>query len=243
MPTQLLFRDDAYLPEAEARVVAVTPEGGIELDRTVFYATSGGQPGDTGTLTHKDGTETPIAGAIHPDGDKSRVLHLAAEGAPLPQVDDTVGLSIDWDRRHTLMRMHTALHLATVLFPFPITGAQVGTDKGRIDFDMSEPPSDVPALEAHLNAWIAADHPVTAEWVEESELDANPDLIKSLNVAPPRGQGQVRLVRIGTKDNTIDLQPCGGTHVRATGEIGPLRIGKIEKKGRQNRRVSIFFAG
>ena len=240
--TQLLFRDDAYLNEAEARVTAVTPDGGIELDRTIFYATSGGQPGDTGTLTGSDGGAIAIAGAIHPDGDKTRVLHLTAPGSALPQPGDTVTLRIDWDRRHRLMRMHTALHLATVIFPYPITGAQVGTEKGRVDFDMSEAPSDVPALEARLNELVHADHPVAAEWIAEQVLDTNPDLVKSLHVAPPRGQGRVRLVRIGTEADPIDLQPCGGTHVRSTAEIGALRIGKIEKKGRQNRRISLFFA-
>ena len=240
--TELLFQDDAYLSETEARVTAVTPETGIELDRTIFYATSGGQPGDTGNLTAADGTEIAITGAIHPDGDKTRVLHLAAPDSTLPRPGDAVTLRIDWERRHRMMRMHTALHLATVIFPYPITGAQVGAEKGRIDFDMSEAPTDVPALEARLNELVVEDHPIAAEWIAEEVLDTNPDLVKSLHVAPPRGQGRVRLVRIGTQAEPVDLQPCGGTHVRSTAEVGPLRIGKIDKKGRQNRRITLFFA-
>ncbi len=241
-PTELLFRDDGYLGEAVARVTAHGSQGGIELDRTVFYANSGGQPGDSGTITTSDGREIGIVTALHPDGDKTRVLHVLAPDSEPPAVGDEVSLRIDWERRHRLMRMHTALHLATVVFPYPITGAQVGTDKGRIDFDMAEPPEDVPALEQALNDLVADDHPVFAEWVSEEELDANPGLIKSLNVAPPRGEGRVRLVRIGAAIDPIDVQPCGGTHVHTTGEIGALRIGKIEKKGRQNRRISLFFA-
>ena len=241
-PAEFLFRDDAYLNEASATVTAVTPEGGFELDRTVFYATSGGQPGDSGTITCADRREIAIATAIHPDGDKARILHIPAPDTPPPAVGEAVTLRIDWDKRHKLMRMHTAMHLATVIFPYPITGAQVGAEKGRIDFDMEEAPADVPALENALNDFIAADHPVLSEWITDEELDANPDLVKSLHVAPPRGQGRVRLVRIGTPEATIDLQPCGGTHVRSTAEIGPLRIGKIEKKGRQNRRINLLFA-
>ena len=241
MNTALLFRDDAYLAQTTARVVAINEQRGIELDRTVFYATSGGQPGDSGVLIASDGTQTPIVTTVHPDGDKTRVVHVPAEDAPLPPVGGTVTLTIDWDRRHRLMRMHTALHLATVIFPFPITGAQVGTDKGRVDFDMAEAPEDVAALEAELNRLVSADHPVVSEWIEDSVLDANPDLVKSLHVAPPRGQGRVRLVRIGSPEHSIDLQPCGGTHVRSTGEIGALRIGKLENKGRQNRRVTLYF--
>ncbi len=241
-PTKLLYRDDAYLKEATARVTALGAEGGIECDRTVFYANSGGQPGDSGTIVCADGREIPVANAVHPDGDKSRVLHILAPDISPPAIGEEVRLRIDWERRHKLMRMHTALHLATVVFPYPVTGGQVGTEKSRLDFDMETPPEDVSALEAQLNAFIAEDHAVSAEWVSAEELDANPGLIKSLNVAPPRGEGRVRLIRIGAPDDPVDVQPCGGTHVRATGEIGPVRIGKIEKKGRQNRRVNLHFA-
>ena len=236
--TQFLFRDDAYLRNAEARVTGVTPEGGFLLDRTIFYATSGGQPGDSGAIEREDGSRITIGTAIHPEGDKTRIVHVPAEGQGLPAVGELVRLSLDWDRRYRLMRMHTALHLLSVVFPFSVTGGSVGTDKGRLDFDMPEVPADLPDLEARLNAFVTENHPVTTEWITDEEMAANPDLIKTMNVKPPMGQGRVRLVRIGS----VDLQPCGGTHVAATGEIGPLKLGKIEKKGSINRRVSLLFA-
>lgn len=238
--TTFLFRDDAYLRATSATVLEINDRGGVVLDRTVFYAMSGGQPGDTGRLVRTEGPAVSIATTIHP-GDKSEIVHVPAEGQALPEPGEPVTGEIDWDRRHKLMRMHTALHLLTVVFPFPITGASVGEDKGRIDFDMPEVPGDKDTLEAELNALVAADHPVSAEWVSEETLDAQPDLVKSLRVSPPRGLGRVRLIRIGTSENTIDLQPCGGTHVASTAEIGPLKLGKIEKKGRENRRVSLLF--
>jgi misacylated tRNA(Ala) deacylase len=235
--TEYLFRSDSYLQTADVVVTGVTPEGGIELDRTIFYATSGGQPGDAGVLEGAHGA-VQIVIAIHPDGDKTRIVHVPAPEAPLPETGDTVTIRVDWPRRLKLMRMHTALHLLSVVFPFPVTGGSVAEDKGRLDFDMPEVPSDLPALEAQLNAMVAADHPVSAEWITDAEMQAKPDLVKTMKVKPPMGQGRVRLIRIGD----VDLQPCGGTHVRRTGEIGPLRLGKIEKKGRENRRVSLLFA-
>jgi len=236
--TQFLFRDDAYLKSAKAVVTEVTPEGGFALDRTIFYATSGGQPGDNGHLDRPDGSRIDIATTIHPEGDKTRILHVPAEGQPALQVGEPVHIALDWERRYRLMRMHTALHLLSVAFPFPVTGGSVGSDKGRLDFDMPEVPADLEAIEARLNAFVSANHPVTTEWITDEEMAANPDLIKTMNVKPPMGQGRVRLVRIGD----VDLQPCGGTHVAATGEIGPLKLGKIEKKGSINRRVSLLFA-
>ncbi len=236
--TEFLFRDDAYLASTEARVVAVSTEGGIALDRTIFYATSGGQPGDSGRLVRADGSALAIATAVHPGGDKTEIEHLPADGGALPEVGETVRAEIDWDRRYRLMRMHTALHLLSVVFPFPVTGGQIGEDKGRLDFDMPEVPENLADLEAALNAMAAADHPVTTEWISDAEMEAKADLIKTMKVKPPMGQGRVRLVRIGD----VDLQPCGGTHVARTGEIGPLALGKIEKKGKQNRRVSLLFA-
>lgn len=236
--TTFLFRDDGYLRETPATVVAVTPEGGVVLDRTVFYAASGGQPGDTGVLRLGDDGAVRIGAAVHPEGDKSAIVHVPAEGQPALAVGNEVVAAIDWERRLKLMRMHTTLHLVTVVFPYPITGAAVGEDKGRVDFNMPEPPEDVTALEARLNEMVAAGLPVTTEWITDEEMAANPGLIKSMNVKPPTGQGRVRLVRIGD----VDLQPCGGTHVANTREIGPLKLGKIEKKGAINRRVSVFFA-
>ena len=232
--TDYLFRDDPYLAEADATVTAAGPEG-VELDRTVFYASSGGQPGDTGRIGGLAVTAT-----VHPDGDRARVLHLVDGDGLAP--GDAVRTALDWDRRYRLMRMHSALHLLSVVLPYGVTGGQIGEDKGRLDFDMPDPPDDVAALEARLNAYVVADLPVTAEWITEAELAAQPEMVKTMKVKPPVGQGRVRLVRIGSGADTLDLQPCGGTHVRATGEIGPLRIGKIEKKGRENRRVNLHFA-
>jgi misacylated tRNA(Ala) deacylase len=235
--TELLYRDDPYLAEAEAVVTAAGPEG-VELDRTLFYASSGGQPGDTGRLV-LDGRELAVAGTVHPEGDRGRVLHLTGAAA---RPGDRVSLRLDWDRRYRLMRMHSALHLLSVVLPYGVTGGSIGEDKGRLDFDMPEPPEDLAALEARLNGYVAADLPIAAEWISEEELAARPEMVKTMKVKPPVGQGRVRLVRIGAGDATIDLQPCGGTHVRSTAEIGPLRIGKLEKKGRENRRVNLHFA-
>lgn len=236
--TEFLFRDDAYLRSAEARIVAITQEGGIVLDRTPFYATSGGQPGDSGTLTDSANRLLTLSTAIHPEGDKTAIVHVPADGQALPSVGETVRVEIDWARRYRLMRMHTALHLLSVVFPFPVTGGQIGEDKGRLDFDMPDVPEDLDGLERRLNDMVAADHAVSTEWITDAEMAAKPDLIKTMKVKPPMGQGRVRLVRIGD----VDLQPCGGTHVARTGEIGRLALGKIEKKGKQNRRVSLLFA-
>jgi misacylated tRNA(Ala) deacylase len=230
--TEFLFRDDSYLQNLDATVTEVTPEGGIVLDRTIFYAASGGQPGDTGTI----GGVT-IATTIHPEGDKTRIVHVPAEGQALPAPGQQIGTRLDWDRRYRLMRMHTALHLLSVVFPFPVTGGSVSEDKGRLDFDMPEVPGNLPELEAKLNAMVSAGHAVTAEWITDEEMAANANLIKTMKVKPPMGQGRVRLIRIGD----VDLQPCGGTHVRNTAEIGPLKLGKIERKGAINRRVALLF--
>ena len=235
--TGFLFREQSYLTSTPATVTGITPEGGIVLDQTVFYATSGGQPGDSGRLVLSDGTIIPVTTAVHPEGDKTRIVHVPSEGAAVPKVGDVLTAEIDWDRRYQLMRMHTALHLATVALPYPVTGGSVGEDKGRLDFNMELIP-DAAELEEKLNALVAGDHAVSAEWITDEEMAANPGLIKSMNVKPPMGQGRVRLIRIGE----VDLQPCGGTHVKKTGEIGRLKVGKIEKKGAINRRVAIHFA-
>jgi len=239
--TEFLFRAEPYLRSTPAEVIEVNARGGIVLDRTVFYATSGGQPGDSGTLSRLDGSAVTIATTIHP-GDRAEIVHVPDEGQALPKRGEPVEATIDWERRHRLMRMHTALHLLSVVFAFPVTGGSVGEEKGRLDFDMPEAPQDKEALEARLNELIAADYPVSEEWIDEAELDANPNLVKTMRVQPPRGQGRIRLIRIGTAGDVVDLQPCGGTHVAATGEIGPVSLGKIEKKGRENRRVSVRFA-
>ncbi|ASP32651.1 alanyl-tRNA editing protein [Labrenzia sp. VG12] len=233
--TTPLFRDDAYLRTCEAVVQNVNERGGILLDRTVFYATGGGQPGDCGSLELEDGSRIEIATAVY-DADKSTVVHVPAEGQAVPEIGSRLTAHIDWSRRYRLMRMHTALHLLSVALPYPVTGGQIGDGEGRLDFDMGEETVDREALLETLNELAGGDHDVTTEWITDEELDANPDLVKTMSVKPPRGSGRVRLVRIG---GDVDLQPCGGTHVGKTSEIGPLELGKIEKKGKQNRRVRI----
>lgn len=236
--TQLLFRDDAYLREAKGRVTAITSEGGIIVDQTVFYPTSGGQPGDSGVISW-DGGAMDIATAIK--GDNDDVILVPAEPIALPEVGQVVTQKIAWDRRHRHMRVHTALHLLSVVIPLPVSGGSIAADKGRLDFDMPDAPEDKAALDATLNKLIDCNFAISDEWISQAELDANPSLVKTMSVQPPRGHGQIRLVRIGVDDNTADLQPCGGTHVANTNEIGRVRIGKIEKKGKQNRRVYLHL--
>lgn len=237
--TDLLFRTDPYLADAAAMVTAYTSEGGIVLDRTVFYPTGGGQPGDSGWVIW-DGARIPVATAVKADG--GHVALVPAAPVAMPPVGAHLHQHLDWDRRHRHMRVHTALHLLSVVIPLPVTGGQIGAERGRLDFDMPDPPGDVLAIEMRLNALIDRDLPVTEDWITDDELVANPGLVKTMAVAPPTGQGRVRLIRIGQGAGQIDLQPCGGTHVARTGEIGRVELGKIEKKGRQNRRVSITLA-
>lgn len=235
--TQALFRDDAYLRDSPATVIGHTAEGGIILDQSVFYATSGGQPGDAGHLVWEDG-QLAIATAVKSDG---AIALVPAELTPPPPVGTKVMQHLDWPRRYGLMRMHTALHLLSVVIPMPVTGGQIAVGRGRLDFDMPDAPPDIAALNHALNLMIARDLPVTETWITDAELDANPALIKTMSVRPPMGQGRVRLVRIGLGETQVDLQPCGGTHVARTAEIGAVEIGKIEKKGRQNRRVYLHL--
>ncbi|QDC10111.1 alanyl-tRNA editing protein [Oceanicola sp. D3] len=234
-----LYRDDPYMRDAKGTVVEHTSEGGVVLDATIFYPTGGGQPGDAGML-HWDGGQLEIATAVKGEGD-AVVLVPAGPGA-LPEVGTELRQSLDWERRYSHMRIHTALHLLSVVLPFPVTGGSIGAEKGRLDFKMETPIEDREAVEAALNALVARDLPVSEEWITEAELDANPGLVKTMSVAPPRGAGKVRLVRIGAGEDQVDLQPCGGTHVSRLGEIGALKLGKLEKKGRENRRVNITFA-
>lgn len=232
--TELLFREDPYLRRCEATVVAADT-GGIELDRTVFYPRGGGQPGDTGSLRSADGVLTPITDTIHGEG--GRVLHVPAGDAALPAPGTRVEGEIDWARRHAHMRMHTCLHLLGSVLRFPVTGGNVGAGRSRLDFDMPEVP-DKEAVEEALNALVRRDVPVGFFWISDEELDARPELVRTLSVSPPRGAGRIRLVEIPG----IDLQPCGGTHVSRTGEIGPVRVSRIDKKGKMNRRVYVEFA-
>lgn len=238
--TKMLFREDAYLRDAGGKVTALTEEGGIVLDQTIFYPTSGGQPGDSGTLKWEGG-EIEVATAIKGQGND--IILVPAEPAAMPSVGTRVMQHIHWDRRLRHMRVHTALHLLSVVIPLPVTGGAIGPDKGRLDFDMPEAPEDKDALNDTLNRLIGCNFAVSEEWITEDELDARPDLVKTMSVQPPRGAENIRLVRIGVGENTADLQPCGGTHVSNTSEIGTVRIGKVEKKGRQNRRVYLHLEG
>jgi len=235
MTTEMMFLDDPRRRSLSSTVVASAADG-IVLDRTVFYARGGGQPGDAGRLRW-DGGETSIADTVKGEGDTIR--HVPAPGATLPPPGATVEGEIDWDRRYRHMRMHTAMHLlCSVIKGAAVTGGSVGADRSRLDFDLPNPPPK-DAVETALNALIAADHPVRIEWVDEALLDANPDLVRTMSVQPPRGTGRLRLMRIGSDETLVDLQPCGGTHVARTGEIGPVSVVKIENKGKQNRRIII----
>ena len=237
--TETLFRDDAYLKEAEAEVVALTERGGIILDRTIFYATSGGQPGDIGFLERAGGGRIAVAATVTGET-KDEIVHLPAEGQALPAVGERLRLAIDWPRRHLLMRMHTACHLLSVVCPFPITGAAVAVDDSRVDFDLPDTGYTREEATARLMHLVRADHPVFTRWISDAEFAANPGLVKSKNVRPPSGTGRIRLVCIG-EEASVDSQPCGGTHVARTGEVSEIHIGKIEKKGRENRRFRIRF--
>ncbi|MBE0691483.1 MAG: alanyl-tRNA editing protein [Aquamicrobium sp.] len=236
--TEALFRDNAYLKTAEAKVVAVDGRG-ILLDRTVFYATSGGQPGDTGFLVRADGSRIAISGTVTGET-KDEIVHQPAEGNALPEIGETVTAEIDWERRLKLMRMHAACHLLTVVCPYPITGASVGEEESRVDFDIPDAGVTREGVSGKLMELVRADHPIFAKWITDEELAANPSLVKSKNVRPPVGSGRIRLVCIGD-DGAVDTQPCGGTHVASTADIGEIHIGKIEKKGRENRRFRIRF--
>ncbi|SLN20881.1 Alanine--tRNA ligase [Pseudoruegeria aquimaris] len=236
--TRALFREDAYMNNVTGRVIGHTPEGGVVLDASVFYPTGGGQPGDSGRLQW-DGRSLDIATTVK--GEEGAIVLVPGEPSPLPPLGAEVLQRLDWERRHRHMRIHTALHLLSVVIPLPVSGGAITAEKGRLDFDMPEAPEDKEAIAAALNALIARDLPVSETWITDSELAANPGLVKTMSVMPPMGAGQVRLVRIGAGDGQVDLQPCGGTHVASTAEIGPVRLGKIEKKGRQNRRVNLFL--
>ena len=233
--TELVFRDDPYARSCGATVTSVDAAG-IELDRTVFYPMGGGQPGDTGRLVFDRGS-VEIVDTRKGDGPEI-VRHLIAEGADAPPPGTTVSAEIDWERRHRIMRVHTCMHLLSALLPYPVTGGQISDTRGRLDFDIPEAILDKETLTAQLNELIARGSTVTPEWISDEELAAQPDLVKTMMVAPPTGAGKIRLIRI--EDH--DLQPCGGTHLANTREIGQVVVSKIEKKGRHNRRVVVTLA-
>ena len=243
-PTHADFLDDAYLKSCQARVISLGESGEIILDHTNFYATSGGQPGDSGSIELENGAKIEISTAIK---EKTfGAIALVPAQSSLAQIDqlvvigDKVTCHINWERRYRLMQMHTACHLLSVVCPYPITSANVGENESRIDFDMPQLPASKQEISAQMMQLVSADHPIFSRWIEERELEANPELVKSKNVKPPKGVGRIRLVCIG-ENSSIDSQPCGGTHVKSTAELGQIYIGKIEKKGKENRRFRIRF--
>ncbi|HTT44116.1 MAG TPA: alanyl-tRNA editing protein [Steroidobacteraceae bacterium] len=232
MATELLFRDDAYLRQASAQVLAVG-ERGIELDRTVFYPLGGGQAGDSGVLLRANGERVLIQDTRKAEGE--RVLHLPAPGAPTLVPGETVTLEIDWERRHRLMRLHTALHLLSCVVVAPVTGGNIVPDKARLDFDIELSQLNAEHIERETNALIGSAVATETVWVSDAELEAQPELVKTMSVQPPRGAGRVRLLKIPG----IDLQPCGGTHVANIAEIGAIKVLKIRSEGKHNKRVEI----
>lgn len=236
--TEPLFRSDAYLKTCTANVLEVNERGGIVLDQSNFYATGGGQPGDSGTMTLADGSGITIATTVYGE-DRSQIVHVTEEGAQLPAIGDQVELTLNWPRRYAMMRVHTALHLMCALVPFPVTGGQISPDGGRLDFDIDNPDAiDKDTLSTGLDELVRADHAISQRWITDAELEASPGLVRTMSVKPPMGSGKVRLIAIG-EDGAVDLQPCGGTHVASTAEIGNIAITKIEKKGKNNRRIRL----
>ena len=233
-PTELLFRADPYARSCEARISAAEP-GAVRLDRTVFYPEGGGQPGDTGVLRMDDGTAFAVQGTRKGEG-ADDIIHLIDPDSPPPAPGSRVTAEIDWERRYRHMRMHTCLHLLSAVVDAPVTGGQLSAEKGRLDFDVDTKPEKA-AVQDELNALIARDFPVAARWISDEALAARPDLVKTMRVKPPSGQGRVRVIDV----EGIDLQPCGGTHVARSGEIGSVIVRKIESKGRQNRRITLAF--
>ena len=234
--TAWLFRDFPYQRNCEARVVTADARG-LVLDCTIFYPHGGGQPGDTGTLTREDGSSVPIIDTLKGET-RGEIVHVLPEGTTAPRPGETVSLVLDWDRRYAHMRMHTACHLLSAVLPYPVTGGSIRRDSARLDFDMPQGASDRETIASSVNVLIASGHEVNTEWIDDGDFAARSDLVRTLAVAPPRGTGKVRLVRV----HDVDVQACGGTHVANTREIGAIVVAKIENKGRQNRRVTIAFA-
>lgn len=236
--TQKLYLETPYETQFEAEVISAD-ENGIRLSQSLFYPTSGGQPGDTGTL--QVANQNLKIATTRKDKEQDEVLHIPAEGCSLPRIGDKVTGQIDWETRYKHMRMHTSMHLLCSLIEGYATGGQIGAEKSRLDFDVPSGVYDKETLTEQMNVLIEANHSVTTSWITDEELEANPGLIRTMSVKPPMGAGKVRVVQIGEGENIVDFQPCGGTHVKSTGEIGKVRISKIENKGKQNRRFHIVF--
>jgi len=234
-----LFGENAYLKEALAEIIGFSEENGIILDRSIFYPTGGGQPGDTGAIVF-NGERFSVEETVK--GENGNIILLLADGFSSLKIGDAVKQLLNWDMRYAYMKVHTALHLLSVVIPLPVTGGAITAQKGRLDFNMPEAIENKDELTDKLNELISADYEITESWISDEELQANPSLVKTMSVKPPTGSGKVRLVRIGNKDTQIDLQPCGGTHVKRTSEIGMMHLGKMQKKGQLNRRVNINFS-
>jgi misacylated tRNA(Ala) deacylase len=232
--TEELFREDAFARQCAASVVGLADDG-VRLDRTVFYCTGGGQPGDRGSLILEDGGALEVVDTVK---GAEGIVHRLAEGSVRPPVGARLRAEIDWQRRYRLMRMHSAMHLLCRAVDCPVTGGQVGEARGRLDFDAGDSRLDKEAIAARLAHWIADDLAIRHFWIDAAELAARPELVRTMSVRPPTASGRVRLVEIAG----LDLQACGGTHVRSTSEIGKVEVGKIENKGRQNRRVNLILA-
>ena len=233
--TEHIFAEDAYVRACEACVTRSSP-GAIQFDRTVFYPAGGGQPGDSGVVKLADGATIQILNTVKGEG-TGEIIHVVRGDEAILAIGTAVTVEIDWMRRHKHMRMHTCLHLLCAVVDAPVTGGQLSEDKGRLDFDLPELSLDKAKIEAHLNQLIARDAPTTTRWISDSDLATQPDLVRTMKVKPPSGQGRVRLLNVAD----VDLQPCGGTHVKSTREIGPITVRKIENKGKHNRRVNIVF--
>lgn len=241
--TRALFREDAYLRDCAARVLTVHAPAGegqgaaLELDATVCYPTGGGQPGDTGVLQLPDGRCLRVLDT-RKGAHEEQILHLLEPGVVAPEAGTLLEARIDWERRHRHMRFHTALHLLCAAVPAPVTGGRMAEDKAHLDFDIEMDQLDKDLIEARINALAAGAHACSARWISDAELDANPQLVRTMSVAPPRGTGQVRLLEVAG----VDLQPCGGTHVASTAEIGRLQVSRIRSEGKRNKRVTLVFA-
>jgi misacylated tRNA(Ala) deacylase len=233
--TEHIFAEDAYLRACEACVTRSAP-GAIQFDRTVFYPAGGGQPGDSGVVKLTGGATIQILNTVKGEG-AGEIIHIVPDDEAILAIGTAVTLEIDWIRRHRHMRMHTCLHLLCAVVDAPVTGGQLSEDKGRLDFDLPELSLDKAKIEAHLNQLISCDAATTTRWISDADLAAQPELVRTMKVKPPSGEGRVRLLDV----EDVDLQPCGGTHVKSTGEIGPITVRKIENKGKHNRRVNIVF--
>lgn len=230
--TEELFREDSYIRECDAIVVAIDDDA-VVLDQTVFYPLGGGQPGDTGSMCWAVG-KTAIVDTRY--GEDGQIRHLLEDDASIPGVGDKVHIALDWERRYRHMRMHTAMHLLGSVLKYGVTGGNISAEKSRLDFDMKDTVDKV-AVATAMEKLVVDDHPITCRWITDEQLDAEPDLVRTMSVQPPRGKGKVRLLEI----QSVDLQPCGGTHLKSTAEVGQVRIGKVEKKGKRNRRVNIHL--